>query len=995
MIENPLGRWRMNSVISIIFAGLLVSSYPAFGADPAESLPNGQFITPAAAHGAVFQPLSVDLPGLPGHLADHAEAEALSPDGKTLLILTSGYNRMRDADGKAAPQWSNEYVFVYDVTGASPRRQQVLQLPNTFLGLAWRPDGNGFYVSGGPDDNIHSFMRGQDGYAESGQPIPLGHTTANGAGVKAVAARIAVSPAGTRLLVTNYENDSVTLVDLEQRKVVHELDLRPGKLDARNAGVAGGESPIGVAWIDDRKAYVIAQRDREAIMIHTDMDRISVGQRIKIQGSPNALLFDPARARLYVAAGDDTVSEIDTAGDRLDTTFRVALPEDIFPNPRTLKGSDPNGLALSPDGRALFVTLNGMNAVAVVSLPAAGADKGKPVDDDGDGDAPARSQPRVAGLVPTGWEPTAVTVGADGTRLFIVNSKSNPGPNPGNCRDSTMKRTTPGAMATFNGQPGCMGANQYVLNLEKAGFLQMPVPDAAELARLTRQVATNDGIAQRAGKDPLMTFLHAHIKHVIYVVKENRTYDQLFGDFEIGNGDPGLEMFPEQLTPNNHALARYFVTLDSFFDSGSVSMDGWEWSTSARTTDFTEKNMPMTYSGRARSNDSQGMSRGMNVAVPHAERHALNEAVPDDPDILPGTINVAAPDAADGEAGAGYIWNAAVKAGLSLRNYGFFDDLTSIANAMMRDSKSTPGAPDPTIPPHEPFKEGRTIYHASNASLIPYSDPYYSGADLRYPDFWRIQEWRRDFADLVARKAIPSLMLVSLPHDHFGTFNAAIDRVDTVEKQIADNDYALGMLVDTIAKSPIHDDTLIFVVEDDAQDGADHVNAHRTVSYIFGPYVKHHALVSKRYTTVSLLRTIEDVLGIPHMGLHDEFAEPMRDVFDMNQSSWSYDAVVPGILGETDLPLPKQHASRRLPEPACSRWRTMDYWQSVLGDQDYSGLDRLDTDRFNAALWKGMKGEKTPMPIRSGRDLRNNRQELLAAYRPWPGCGALRGGLGQ
>jgi DNA-binding beta-propeller fold protein YncE len=966
---------------------LLATSASAIAAESGDSLPSGQFITPTAARGAVFQPLAVDLPGLPGHQADHAVAEALSPDGKTLLILTSGYNRMRDADGKMAAQWSNEYVFIYDVSGPAPRQTQVLQLPNTFLGLTWLPDGSGFLVSGGPDDNIHSFARGAGGFAETDTPIALGHTAGNGGGIKPVLAGIALNAAATRLLAANYENDSITLIDLQQRKVLQEIDLRPGKIDPSQSGIAGGESPLRVVWADDRKAYAIAQRDREIVILAVDHDHMTVARRLKLKGVPTALLLDPPRNRLFVSASDDTISVVDTAHDRIDQTFRVALPDDLFPNPHTLKGSDPNGLALSPDGRALFATLNGMNAVAVVPLPSLNAQKSRH-DDDGDDDAPAAGKPQVAGLIPTGSSPTAVVLSQDGGRLFVINAKSNPGPNPDDCKDSTMRRSVPASAVDFKGQPGCLGANAYVLNLEKAGFLTLPMPDAAELARLTRQVATNDGLADPArGKpDPRMAFLRAHIKHVIYIVKENRTYDQVFGDLEVGNGDPKLVMFPEALSPNHHALARGFVTLDSFYDSGSVSMDGWLWSTSARTTDAMEKSMPMIYSGRARVNDTQGMSRGENVAMPQADRHSVNPAVSNDPDLLPGTADVISPDGADGEGGAGYIWNAAIKAGLSLRNYGVFDDTTGIGLAMMKAAAQPMGTVDPTVPPHEPFKEGRVVYHSTNAVLARYSDPYYSGVDLRYPDYWRIHEWQREFADQLAHNAVPTLTIMALPHDHFGTFSTAIDRVDTVEAQMADNDYALGTLVETVAKSPIGKETLIFVVEDDTQDGADHMNAHRGPALVIGPYVKRHVVVSQRYTTVTLLRTIEDVLGIPHMGLHDEFAQPESDVFDTNQPDWTYEARVPEILRSTDLPLPERHASAADPAPGCRQWHSVDYWQKALGNQDYSGLDRIDTPVFNAALWRGLKGDTATVPPRDGRDLRQNRPALLAAYPATQGC---------
>jgi DNA-binding beta-propeller fold protein YncE len=928
--------------LSLALAFLLGGAASAWG-ESGEALPTGQRITPAAAPGAVFQSLDPGLPDYPQYRAGQAVAAVLSPDGATLLVLTSGFNRLANAAGGRARDASNEYVFVYDVSSGVPRQRRVLQLADTFQGIAWFADGNGFAVSGGVDDDVHLFERDGARFVERAPPIALGHKAGLGIATKPVAAGLAPSLDGRRLLVANYQNDSVSLGDVARRRVLAELDLRPGKLDPRQRGVAGGEFPLAVAWASPEKAYVASERDRELVVLRVAGDRLAVTGRIKLTGEPTALLLDRVRARLFVAEDDsDSVAIVDTAKDRIAAEFPVGAPRALLPNPQHLKGSGPNALALAPDERRLFVSLGGLNAVAVVGLAAAGG-------------------PQVEGLLPTGWYPTGVAVSRGGGHLFIVNGKSDPGPNPGGCRDTTARAAA--ALAR------CRARNGYVWQREHAGLLSLPVPDRAALERLSAQVAQNDNFGAAGWRGALMDLLRRRIRHVIYVVKENRSYDQVLGDLDRGNGDPRLTLLGASFTPNHHALARDFVTLDAFFDSGEVSSNGWLWSTAARSTDFMEKETPVNYAGRGLEYDSEGLNRGLNPAAPPAERRLA------DPDELPGPADVAAPDAADGTEGGGYLWDGALKAGLSLRNYGFFGDFT----------RYDPTRPDAIPLIRDPFAEKRRVFFATKRSLAPVSDPYYRAFDLRFPDFWRIHEWRRDFARLVAQKAVPRLMLVRLPNDHFGNFAAAIDGVDTVETQMADNDYALGLLVATVAKSPVAMDTLIFVVEDDAQNGADHVDAHRSIALVIGAYVKRGAVISERYTTVNLLRTIEDVLGLPPLGLNDALAEPMSAVFQARPAPWSYAARIAPVLRQTALPLPRRRAA--LPLRRCGSLPPRDeaYWQARLGDEDYRAEDRLDTARFNAALWQGRIGAAAP-PAPDGRDLRRGRAALLAEWRTQQGC---------
>jgi DNA-binding beta-propeller fold protein YncE len=931
-----------------IAASLLASGGRAA---PAETTPTGAVITPTAAPGSIFQPLNPDLPGDPTFTAGQASALALSPDGRTLLILTSGFNRMFGPDGKILPQRSGEYVFVYEVSGETPVKRQALILPDTFLGIAWAPKGGRFYVSGGVDDDVLEFVS-SDGAFRPARSFRLGHTTGLGLSVKPEAAGLAVSPSGRRLLVANFQNDSVSLIDLASG-VVKEADLRPGAIDRTEVGQAGGTFPRAVTWTSESKAYVASQRDRQVIAL-TVGSAPQVSARIRTLGQPTAFAAG-GTGRLYVALDNtDSVAVIDTQANRLIETIHTAGPGEWGLN--GLGGAGSNALAVAPDGRSLLVTDGGLNALAIVRLDAralgmSGTNRGRP--------GPPSA---VVGMIPTGWYPTAVAVRPDGRQIFVVNGKSNTGPVPGNCRNE---------LGTAKGHDtACRAANQYVWQLEKAGFLTLPPPKPAALGALTRRVAANNHVALSMSKTATatMAFLRRHIRHVVFAVKENRTYDQILGDLEVGDGDPRLAVFPNAMTPNQHQLARQFVDLDRFFDSGESSNTGWNWTVAGRTNDFTEREAPVNYANRGLQYDQEGDNRNLNVGfATEAERRAANPLDPSDSDMLPGAVDVAAPDGPDGDAGRGYLWDQALKAGLTVRNWGFYGDL-----ALYDEDAGAHRTPRL----REPWKTGTRVFTPAKASLMAITDPYFRGFDQGFPDFWRFREWAREFDGFVAVGRAPNLMMVRLPHDHTGDFDEGIDGINTVEGELADNDYAVGLLVEKVAKSPFARDTLIFVVEDDAQDGPDHVDAHRSVAFVAGPYVKQRAVISHRYATTNLVRTIEAVLGLSPIGLPDAGAEPMSEVFDTSRAAWTYDAIVPGVLRSSDLPLPKDgRADIACEAPA----RSAAYWAAAMKGQDFSREDHLDTAAYNLALWRGLKGEAYPTS-RSQRDLRNGRPALLARY---------------
>jgi YVTN family beta-propeller protein len=925
----------------------------------AEELPTGMSITPLAARGSTLQALNPGLPDLPDFTVDHPISTAISPDGNTLLILTSGYNRNNDAKGKAIPGQTSEYIFVFDIQQAKPVQRQALRIPNAYVGLAWAPDGKHFYGGGGQDDNIHVFAQEGGQWSESEKPILLGHKTGLGIADRMetkitplgpMVAGLAVGLNGKQLLVANHQNDSVSLIDLETKKVITELDLRPGKINPAQKGVAGGEYPYGVVFASDDKAYVSSLRDREIVVLAVKPEQLAVSGRIKTHGQPGKLIANRSGTLLFsVADNSDSVVIVDTAKDKVVAEIKTTAPAGLLTDRSSFKGSNPNDLVLAPDEKTLYVTNGGTNSVAVIALD-------KDPDDS-----------RVVGLIPTAWYPTSVSVSKNGGTLYIVNGKSMPGPNPKACRKT---------FTTVSDDRPCAAAGQYILQLEKGGFAVVPRPDVAELRELTQQVARNNHFATPA-EDPkshqLFAFLHQHVKHVIYIVKENRSYDQVLGDLEKGNGDPALTLFPEAMTPNHHELARRFVTLDNFFDSGEVSGVGWNWSTAARTTDEVERSIPLNYAFRGMTYDAEGLNRNINVGLDSA-RDRNTEKLDDAENQLPGHADVAAPDGPEDESGAGYLWDGALRSGLSVRNYGFFIDLSHYS--------IIPGAEPPIPMLRDPAASGTRVATATKANLQQVTDPYFRGFDQRFPDYWRYKEWEREFDEYVAHDNLPNLELVRLPHDHLGLFSEAVDGVNTVETEIADNDYAIGLLVEKVGHSKYAKDTLIFVIEDDAQNGPDHVDAHRSLALIAGPYVKQHAVISKRFNTVTLLRTMEDVLGIKPLGLNDALQPPMADVFSMQQAAWTYKARVPAILRTTKLPLPAATADDKTGAANLSPGHDAAYWAEKTKDFDFSAEDKLDSDSFNMVLWKGLKGDGQPYPSeRDGRDLSKHRDKLLRDLR--------------
>ena len=963
----------LDSVAFGLTAALVLAS-PSARAEPPPApaqLATGQYISPAAVRGARQQFLNPGLPAYPNFIAGEAVRSQLSPDGRTLAVLCAGQNSLYAPDGTVDTAASTQFIFLYDVGGAhreAPLLLQVLQQTNAHVGLAFSPDGGTLYAAGGRDDAIYAYSRNGGTWALQ-RKITLGHATGIGIGVAPNASGLAVSADGGTLVVANNYNDSISVIDTASGTVRYEHDLRPffpGNEQVN--GGAGGTFPFAVV-LKGLTAYVSSDRDREVVVV--DVSSPTQGRlvkRIALDGNALGMTLDRRGARLFVAEDNaDQVAVIDTVTNRVVSKIDARAPESVLPDGRAdrddcdrddgrrepVKGTRYTGAAtfavtLSPDGDTLYAVNAGANAVAVIPL------QGR-----------ARGY-RVAGLIPTAYEPHDITFSPDGRTMYIVNGKSVTGANPDHLASNTSAITSiiyPGGNAAA--AAAARASNQYQFQLERASLTTAPVPYPWELDRLTKLVADNNFYGDEpTGNDRrVMAFLRSRIKHVIYVVKENRTFDQILGD--IGNGaaaDPNLVQFGAAITPNFHRLARQFVTLDNFMDPGDGSMDGWSWSLQGRVTNTETITQQINYAAvnRGLSYESEGANRSVPVNWPGvAQRDAAagvagttnyttaTASLPGGTaNVLAGNGNHASTDAPFGEQD-GYIFEAVLKAGGTVRNYGFLvNNIGSIGTQ--------------AAPVSDPFTAGVVQVAPLDPALASYTDLYFRGYDQNYPDLWRYNEWKREFDHYVAEGHLPSLSLVRVSHDHMGSFGSALGGVNTPETQQADDDLAVGRIVEAVSRSPFVADTLIVVTEDDCQDGPDHVDSHRATAYVVGPYVKQGAVVNTRYGQVNALRTIEDVLGTPHINLNTAYQRPMVDVFDVRSSgSWSYVAEASTVLmGTAVARAPGGLGVEYAQGPVVKPKHGAGYWARATKGLDFSDADRVPPERFNRILWKGLMGTK-------------------------------------
>jgi YVTN family beta-propeller protein len=590
---------------------------------------------------------------------------------------------------------------------------------------------------------------------------------------------------------------------------------------------------------------------------------------------PSGLALSPDRRWLYVAnANSDTVSVIDTRADEVVETI-ACRPEARLP-----LGSGCNALAVSPDGATLYVANGTNNCVAVVRLAAR----------DRDGQVRAGQGPsQVLGLIPTGWYPGAVLVAPDGKQVLVANVKGH----------GSLSR--PRAAARGRSSHDHLGS-----------VSQIDVPDPDGLARHTREVNRNNRLAYSlAGLDkprpdarpvpvPLRHGEPSVFKHVIYIIKENRTYDQVFGDLKEGNGDPNLCLFGEEVTPNHHALAREFTLFDNFYCSGVLSADGHSWANAAYVTDYLEK----AFGGFTRSYPDDGR----------------------DPLAFPAT---------------GFLWDNALAHQKTLRNYGEF---------VAEEAYTPPGTTWADL--YNDYKNDtrkvKITLRVSLKSLEPYTHPTYPYFPLTAPDVYRARLFLEDFKGYERKGRLPGLIYMSLPCDHTEGLRPGYPRPRAM---VADNDLALGRIVEAVSKSRFWKDTCIFVVEDDPQNGFDHVDGHRTVALAISPYTRRQFVDHTCYNQTGMVKTIELVLGLPPMNQFDLSATAMRHCFQDKPD------LTPYTCRKSRVPLDEMNlALDRLRGPAL-------HWARKSQELDLDRADAADEDTLNRILWFSVRGD-APYPER-------------------------------
>lgn len=802
---------RPNVYCRLLAATLLIASQSSFvfaqtpRTAPRLTLPNGWSLTPVGR--------SLPLGDLPLNMT---VSPAGRPGGRTLLAVTN--------NGQ-----STQSLQLIDVAG-----EQVLDnvpIGKSWLGLRFTPDGKRLLASGGNDNRVLIYDVTGDKLKKVdsvvlGKPWPIRISVAG----------VETDRAGQTLYAVTKDDSALYVCDLGTKQIRQRIKL-PAEAYTCQRSPVSDELYVSV-W------------SAEKIVIY-DPKKGTITGEIKTGSHPNDLVFSRDGKTLYVAnANDNSVSVIDVKSHRSLETLNTAL------YPDAPAGSTPNGLALSADQKTLLVANADNNCLAVFDVA-----------------QPGRS--RSLGFIPTGWYPTSVKV--VGQKVLVANgkgfsSKANPnGPNPNKRRDADTEYIG----GLFKGT-----LSMFDLPRRSAGAVDSPKP--AELTALTKLVYQNTPYTKEREKtavgdnwpagSPIPKRVgdkSSPIKYVFYIIKENRTYDQVFGDLPGGNGDTSLCLFPERVTPNQHALAREFVLLDNFYVDAEVSADGHNWSMAAYATDYVEKTWPTSYGGRGGTYDYEG-SRP--VAYPRR----------------------------------GFIWDYCKRAGLRYRSYGEF----------------------------EAYSKRR------NSALAGLFAPGYPDFDMKIKDIDRVEIWKRDLDSLIRANAVPHFSSIRLGNDH--TSGARIG-APTPAAHVADNDLAVGQFVEYLSKSPIWKESAVFVLEDDAQNGPDHVDAHRSPALVISPYTKRRHIEHTMYSTSGMLRTIELILGLPPMSQYDAGARPMYACFTSTPD------LTPYTHRPTKVDLEAKNTA--LTEPAR---------QSEKLDLRYA--DKIDDRLFNEIIWKAVRGEHAVMP---------------------------------
>lgn len=801
-------------------AGLLISQ-----PDPHERVgrrPDGSFLLNS---GAILQPAGRQVP-----LSTFPMASALSPDGKYLVILQGGY-------------------LPPSVTLRNPETLAELHqmtLPDAWLGLAFAPAGNVFYVGGGSRSTVYEVGVTNEARLELRRQFVVTpeatrkHTDFIG--------DVTLSPDGRLVYAAALFRNSIIVINPQTGIVIEEFKsaARPYRLlfhpDGKTFFVTGWGD--GTLYQHDALNGRIVNRYGVGVQ---PMDMVWRTRAPQVEPGEEP---PPYSARLFVTIGGANsvaVFGIDENKNlRRIETINIALYPSFQP-----AGMTPSALALSSDQDTLHVVCSDVNAIAQVDI--------------------REKRSRVQGFVPAGWYPTAARVLPNKTLMVLngrgVRSFPNPeGPNP------TRKQAV-----LHEGNV----AVQYVGAIQRGTASLIPPPNQEQLEAYTRQV-----LRQSPYKGPQASEVTRRlppIEHVIYIVKENRTYDQVLGDLGIGNGDPSLNLFNEEIAPNHHKLAREFVLLDNFYVNADVSADGHNWSSAAIAPPYVQRMWPNSYAARRRHYDYEG---GEPAALPPA----------------------------------GYIWSNALQRGLTYRNYGWWGiNIT----------------PAPT--------SGPQLSRLKDQSLAPHTNMEFRGFDLEYKDVDRVAVFLKDLAQFETSGQMPRFITMRIGNDHTsGTTPGKY----SPRAAMADNDVALGLLVEAVSRSKFWANTAIFVLEDDAQNGPDHVDSHRSPAYIISPYTRARGIDSSMYNTVSMLRTMELLLGINPMTMHDAGARVMWAAFKAEPDTKPYQAERARV--STD-----ERNSAAAPLAARSR------------GMNFEEADEIDDDALNQVLWQAMKSTPAPAPVRS------------------------------
>jgi DNA-binding beta-propeller fold protein YncE len=759
-----------------------------------------------------------------------------SPDGKYLVVTTNGYAKPT----LAVVDLDRGYVA------------SKTQVEHAWLGLAWHPDARRIFSSGAGQTTVNEFywtpgkLTAGAVYAvgrDAQKPMPgISHPEPV---EQSFVGGLAISPDGRYLYAVHVLGEALTKLDIKSGLVVRTVDV-------------GAEAYTCVLSPDGRMVYVSVWGGAKVLAF--DAATLDSRGEIAVGEHPGAMVFSKDGARLFVAcANTNSVDVADVAARSVKEQVSVALYPNLPP------GATPNALGLSPDGRTLLVAVADNNTVAVVDVT-----------------DPARSE--VRGFIPTGWYPTAAQFDHDGSQIFVLSGKGL------------------GSMPNARGnQPGIPGApGQYSGAMLEGTLSVLRAPDRAELQAMTKTVYSltpftsasvlAPAAAPVASPIPRKVGDPSPIKHVFYIIRENRTYDQVLGDLERGNGDPTLCLFGEEVTPNAHAIAREFVVLDNFYVDAEVSFDGHAYSTGAYANDAVEKFWPTNYGGRGLRYMSEGGGKMRNAYG-----------------------NITAPL-------NGYIWDAAIRAGVSVRSYGEF---------AMR-------GPEPEGETDSGVGEVVATVPGLKGRVHPDYQPY----DLKIPDNRRVDVWLGEFRKFEEDGSLPRLNIIRLGNDHTAGTSAGYP---TPRAMVAENDTALGRIVEAISKSRFWRESAIFVLEDDAQAGPDHVDAHRSVALLASPFVRRGAVDSTLYDTAAMLRTIELVLGLPPMSHLDTGATPMYAAFQ-----------------PTPVPTPFAMRPARIDIKEMNRANA--WGAAASAGMSFAEADLAPEQLLNEIIWRSVKGAATPMP---------------------------------